>query len=140
MLKKFLLYRTYQGCAMSPPVQVASTAAWQDEAHVVENRRLYREKFETALSIVKPVMDVEMPDAAFYLWARTPLADDEFTRRLYEAQAVSVLPGSYLARQAHGVNPGANRVRIALVASTEECAEAAHRIRDFVVSLREAAR
>ena len=140
VLKKFLLYRTYQGCAMSPPVQTASIAAWQDEAHVVENRRLYREKFETALSIVKPVMDVEMPDAAFYLWARTPLPDDEFTRRLYEAQAVSVLPGSYLAREAHGINPGANRVRIALVASTEECAEAARRIRDFVASLREAAR
>jgi N-succinyldiaminopimelate aminotransferase len=140
VLKKFLLYRTYQGCAMSPPVQVASTAAWQDEAHVLENRRLYREKFETALSIMKPVMDVEMPDAAFYLWARTPLPDDEFTRRLYEAQAVSVLPGSYLARQAHGINPGANRVRIALVASTEECAEAARRIRDFAASLREAAR
>jgi N-succinyldiaminopimelate aminotransferase len=140
VLKKFLLYRTYQGCAMSPPVQVASTAAWQDEAHVLENRRLYREKFDTALSIIKPVMDVEMPDAAFYLWARTPLGDDQFTRRLYEAQAVSVLPGSYLARQAHGVNPGANRVRIALVASTEECAEAARRIRDFAASLREAAR
>jgi N-succinyldiaminopimelate aminotransferase len=136
VLKKFLLYRTYQGCAMSPPVQSASAVAWQDEAHVVENRRLYREKFETALSILKPVMDVDMPDAAFYLWARTPMPDPDFTRRLYEAQAVSVLPGSYLAREAHGVNPGANRVRIALVASTDECAEAARRIRDFVTSLR----
>lgn len=135
VLKKFLLYRTYQGCAMSPPVQTASTAAWQDEAHVVENRRLYREKFETALSILKPSMDVDMPDAAFYLWARTPLPDPDFTRRLYQAQGVSVLPGSYLAREAHGVNPGTNRVRIALVASTEECAEAARRIRDFVTSL-----
>jgi N-succinyldiaminopimelate aminotransferase len=135
VLQKFLLYRTYQGCAMSPPVQTASTAAWQDEAHVVENRRLYREKFETALSILKPSMDVDMPDAAFYLWARTPLPDPDFTRRLYQAQGVSVLPGSYLAREAHGVNPGTNRVRIALVASTEECAEAARRIRDFVTSL-----
>ena len=140
VLKKFLLYRTYQGCAMSPPVQTASTAAWQDEAHVVENRRLYREKFKTALSILKPVMDVDMPDAAFYLWARTPIPDADFTRRLYAAQAVSVLPGSYLAREAHGANPGANRVRIALVASTDECAEAACRIRDFVTSLREASR
>jgi N-succinyldiaminopimelate aminotransferase len=140
VLKKFLLYRTYQGCAMSPPVQTASTAAWQDEAHVVENRRLYREKFETALTILKPSLDVEMPDAAFYLWVRTPMPDPEFTRRLYETQGVSVLPGSYLARDAHGVNPGTNRVRIALVASTEECAEAARRIRDFVSSLRGAGR
>jgi N-succinyldiaminopimelate aminotransferase len=102
---------------------------------VAENRRLYREKFETAISILKPAMDVEMPDAAFYLWARTPIPDPEFTRGLYESQAVSVLPGSYLARDAHGVNPGMNRVRIALVSSTEECAEAARRIRDFVSGL-----
>ncbi|HEV7393050.1 MAG TPA: aminotransferase class I/II-fold pyridoxal phosphate-dependent enzyme, partial [Burkholderiales bacterium] len=140
VLKKFLLYRTYQGCAMSPPVQTASTAAWQDEMHVVENRRLYNEKFETALSILKPSMDVDMPDAAFYLWARTPMPDPDFTRGLYQAQGVSVLPGSYLAREAHGVNPGTNRVRIALVASTEECAEAARRIRDFVTALPRAGR
>jgi len=140
VLKKFLLYRTYQGCAMSPPVQTASTAAWQDETHVVKNRRLYREKFETALSILKPSLDVEMPDAAFYLWLRTPVPDPEFTRGLYETQGVSVLPGSYLARDAHGVNHGPNRVRIALVASTEECAEATRRIRDFATSLRGAAR
>ena len=135
ILKKFLLYRTYQGCAMSPPVHMASMAAWQDEAHVVENRRLYREKFAAALEILKPVLDVDMPKGAFYLWPRTPIDDTEFTRRLYEAQAVSVLPGSYLARLAHGTNPGAGRVRIALVASTGECAEAARRIRAFVESL-----
>lgn len=135
VLKQFLLYRTYQGCAMSPTVSAASTAAWQDEDHVIENRRLYREKFDTALSILSPVMDVECPDAAFYLWVRTPLPDPEFTRGLYESQAVSVLPGSYLAREAHGVNPGSDRVRIALVASTEECAEAARRIRAFVSRL-----
>ena len=135
LLKPYLLYRTYQGCAMSPSVSAASSAAWQDEAHVVENRRLYREKFDTALDILKPAMDVERPDAAFYLWAHTPLPDPEFTRRLYEAQAVSVLPGSYLAREAHGKNPGTDRIRIALVASTEECAEAARRIRDFVRTL-----
>ncbi len=136
VLKPFLLYRTYQGCAMSDTVQSTSIAAWQDEAHVVENRRLYRQKFETALGILKPVIDVEMPEAAFYLWMRTPISDTDFTRRLYETQAVSVLPGSYLGRSAHGVNPGENRVRIALVSSTEECAEAANRIRQFVTSLR----
>jgi N-succinyldiaminopimelate aminotransferase len=136
ILKKFLLYRTYQGCAMSPPVQAASIAAWGDEAHVVENRRLYREKFDTALAILKPALDVDRPDAAFYLWARTPGPDTTFTRRLYESQAVSVLPGSFLGRDAHGVNPGANRVRIALVASTEECAEAARRIRGFAEELK----
>ncbi len=134
ILKKYLLYRTYQGCAMSPPVQAASIVAWQDEAHVVENRRLYREKFETALRILQPVLDVETPEAAFYLWARSPQPDPDFTRRLYEAQAVSVLPGSYLARDAHGTNPGNNRVRIALVSSTDECTEAATRIRDFLAS------
>jgi len=136
ILKKFLLYRTYQGCAMSPPIQAASVAAWQDEAHVVENRRLYREKFDIALEILKPALDVSRPDAAFYLWARTPMPDPEFTRRLYQSQAVTVLPGSYLAREAHGVNPGANRIRIALVAATDECAEAARRIREFVAELR----
>ena len=135
LLKAYLLYRTYQGCAMSPSVSAASAAAWADEAHVVENRRLYREKFDTALDILKPALDVERPDAAFYLWARTPMPDPEFTRKLYESQAVSVLPGSYLGRENNGVNPGQNRVRIALVASTEECAEAARRIRDFVKSL-----
>jgi N-succinyldiaminopimelate aminotransferase len=135
ILKKFLLYRTYQGCAMSPPVHMASIAAWQDEAHVVENRRLYREKFATALEILRPVLDVGMPEGAFYLWPRTPIDDTEFTRRLYATQAVSVLPGSYLARPAHGINPGTGRVRIALVATTGECAEAARRIRSFVESL-----
>lgn len=136
ILEKYLLYRTYQGCAMSPPVQVASIAAWQDEAHVIENRRLYREKFDTALEILKPALDVSRPDAAFYLWARTPMPDPEFTRRLYEAQAVTVLPGSFLAREAHGVNPGTNRIRIALVSSTEECAESARRIRSFMEALK----
>ena len=135
ILEKFLLYRTYHGCAMSPPVQAASAAAWKDEAHVIENRRLYRQKFAAALAILRPVLDVEMPDAAFYLWPRTPLPDPEFARRLYQEQAVSVLPGSFLARTARGVNPGAGRVRIALVASVAECAEAARRIRAFVENL-----
>ena len=135
IMKDFLLYRTYHGCAMGLSVAAASTVAWQDEAHVVENRRLYREKFDTAIGILDPAMKVQRPDAAFYLWLETPLPDPEFTRRLYEAQAVSVLPGSYLAREAHGINPGTDRVRIALVSSTEECAESARRIRDFVKSL-----
>jgi len=136
VLKKFWLYRTYQGCAMSVSIQAASVAAWKDEAHVVENRRLYREKFDTALGILGESLEVERPDAAFYLWARTPGSDTEFTRGLYEAQAVSVLPGSYLAREAHGTNPGAGRVRIALVSSTPECAESATRIRDYAAALR----
>jgi N-succinyldiaminopimelate aminotransferase len=135
ILKKFMVYRTYQGCAMSPPVQMASIAAWKDEAHVAENRRLYREKFAAALDILKPVLDVGMPAGGFYLWPRTPVEDPEFTRRLYREQAVSVLPGSYLGRMARGANPGVNRVRIALVSSTAECVDAARRIRAFVESL-----
>jgi N-succinyldiaminopimelate aminotransferase len=136
IMKKYLLYRTYQGCAMSLPIQAASVVAWQDEAHVVENRRLYREKFDTALGILEGVLPVSKPEAAFYLWVRTPGSDEKFTRGLFESQAVSVLPGSYLARQAHGINPGTNHVRIALVSSTEECAESARRIRAFVESAR----
>jgi N-succinyldiaminopimelate aminotransferase len=133
ILKQFLLYRTYHGCAMALPVQAASVAAWGDEAHVVENRRLYREKFDAVYEILKPALDIEMPDAAFYFWAPVPGGDDRrFTRALFEQQAVSVLPGSYLARESNGVNPGHGRVRIALVASTEECSAAARRIREFV--------
>jgi N-succinyldiaminopimelate aminotransferase len=135
ILKKFLLYRTYQGCAMSPPIHMASIAAWQDEAHVAENRRLYRDKFHNVINVLHPALAVEMPDAAFYLWVPTPLSDTEFTRRLYQEQAVSVLPGSYLAREARGINPGTRRVRIALVASTAECTEAAQRIREFAIHL-----
>ena len=135
VLKQYLLYRTYQGCAMSPTVQQASITAWNDEAHVVENRRLYREKFAAALEILRPAIEVEMPDAAFYLWLKTPIPDTEFARRLYQQQAVTVLPGSYLARESGGVNPGSNRVRIALVSSVAECVESALRIRAFAESL-----
>ena len=131
ILKKFLLYRTYHGCAMCPAIQQASIVAWNDEAHVAENRRIYREKFAAALAILRPAIDVQLPDAAFYLWLPTPAADTDFAQRLYRDQAVSVLPGSFLGREAHGINPGRNRVRIALVASTDECVEAVTRIRDF---------
>lgn len=135
ILKKFYLYRTYHGGAMSPPVQAASIAAWQDEAHVIANRKLYLQKFAAVIDILKPAMPVEWPDAAFYLWLKTPINDVDFTRRLHDAEAVSVLPGSYLAREARGINPGTNRIRIALVATVEECVEAAQRLRRFTASL-----
>jgi N-succinyldiaminopimelate aminotransferase len=131
IIQPYLLYRTYHGCAMSGTIQAASAVAWGDEKHVVENRRLYREKFEVALSLLKPVCEATLPDAAFYLWLPTPISDTEFARRLYIDKNVSVLPGSFLARQAQGVNPGTNRVRVALVSNTAECAESARRIRDF---------
>src|SRR3990167_7124676 len=128
ILEKFLLYRTYQGCAMSPAVQAASTAAWNDETHVRENRRLYAEKFHAVTPRLQGALDVSMPDAAFYLWAKTHASDTDFARRLYRDFNVTVLPGSYLARDAHGINPGAGFVRIALVATLAECLEAADRI------------
>jgi N-succinyldiaminopimelate aminotransferase len=131
ILAKFLLYRTYHGCAMNPAVQAASAAAWRDERHVVENRRLYREKFEKTLAILSPVTRIEMPQAAFYLWLRTPIADTEFAKQLFEQYNVTVVPGSYLAREAHGINPGRNFIRVALVAPVEECLEAAQRLKAF---------
>jgi N-succinyldiaminopimelate aminotransferase len=133
LIKQFLLYRTYHGSAMNPAIQAASVAAWQDEAHVRDNRRQYREKFERVMPILKGVLDFEAPDAAFYLWARVPDGDDAgFARGLYRDQHVTVLPGSYLAREAKGVNPGAGYVRIALVDGLAQCEEAARRIADFV--------
>ncbi len=135
ILEQFLLYRTYHGCAMNPAVQAASAAAWADEAHVAENRRLYREKFAAVTPILQDGLEVDMPDAAFYLWARTSMPDTEFARNLYRDYNVTVLPGSFLAREAHGVNPGANFIRIALVAEPQECVEAAERIRKFVKNL-----
>jgi N-succinyldiaminopimelate aminotransferase len=134
LMKKFLLYRTYCGGAMSPPVQAASVAAWNDEHHVQENRTLYKEKFNLITPLLKQVMDVELPDAGFYLWAdvrRTGLSDTEFARSLYAEYNVTVLPGSYLARDAHGSNPGRNRIRMALVAEVDEGLEAANRIVQF---------
>ena len=141
LIKAFLLYRTYHGGAMSPAVQAASVAAWNDEEHVIENRRMYREKFAQVTPVLAKVMGVSLPDAAFYLWAEVPerftqgassLSPDEtFARELLLQYNVTVLPGSYLAREAHGFNPGAGRVRMALVAETAECLEAAERIARF---------
>jgi len=131
LLKSFLLYRTYHGGAMSPAVQAASAAAWRDEAHVMENRRLYVEKFRATLELIKPPLAAAMPEAGFYYWMRTPIADTEFARELHRSANVQVLPGSFLARPAHGVNPGAGYVRIAVVAPLAECVEAIGRINEF---------
>src|SRR5690606_2211473 len=115
--------------------QAASIVAWNDEAHVQHNRELYQKKFNAVLKILSPVMNVSMPDAGFYLWAETPIADTEFARRLFEQEHVTVLPGTYLGRDTATGNPGANRIRMALVASLEECIEAAQRIRRLIDSL-----
>jgi len=131
VIEKFTLYRTYHGSAMNPVIQAASIAAWNDETHVEENRHLYAEKFAQVVEILKPVLPVTMPDAGFYLWIRTPIADTDFAQRLYRDFNVTVLPGSYLARAANGVNPGENFVRLALVANTNETVEAAQRIAKF---------
>ncbi|MFP3370008.1 MULTISPECIES: succinyldiaminopimelate transaminase [unclassified Pseudomonas] len=132
IIKPFLLYRTYHGCAMPVQTQLASIAAWQDEAHVRANRDQYRAKYDAVLDILQPVLDVQRPDGSFYLWAKVPGCDAEFTRDLFEAQHVTVVPGSYLSREVDGVNPGAGRVRMALVAPLAECIEAAERIRAFL--------
>jgi N-succinyldiaminopimelate aminotransferase len=133
LLKAFALYRTYHGSAMAPPVAAASIAAWGDEQHVVDNRAQYRRKFAEVTPVLASVLDVRLPDAAFYLWAAVPGGDDAaFARELLAQYNVTVLPGSYLARESGGRNPGAGRVRMALVAETAECLEAAHRIAQFV--------
>jgi N-succinyldiaminopimelate aminotransferase len=136
LLKAFLLYRTYHGSAMSLAVQQASVAAWNDERHVVENRRLYAEKFRAVLPLLQHPLRARMPDGGFYLWLRTPIDDAEFTRRLHAEYNVLVLPGSYLARDAHGENPGKNHIRIALVAPLDECVEAIGRMMRFANGLR----
>jgi N-succinyldiaminopimelate aminotransferase len=134
LVKQFLLYRTYHGSAMSPVVQAASIAAWNDEAHVVDNRAKYRAKFAQVTPMLASVMDVALPDAGFYLWVKVKGSDTEFARALLANYNVTVLPGSFLARQAQGSNPGAGRIRMALVAETEECVQAAERIVQFVQS------
>jgi len=139
ILKKFTLYRTYHGSAMNPSVQAASIAAWNDETHVQENRDKYIAKFARITPMLQEVLDVALPDAGFYLWARVdktvPISDIEYAKRLYAEYNVTVLPGSYLARVAHGGNPGQNRIRMALVAEVDECLEAARRIIDFTKNL-----
>ncbi len=135
LVKAFLLYRTYHGSAMSSAVATASIAAWNDETHVVENRRKYAQKFATLAPRLASALPCTMPDAAFYLWAKTPIDDAEFARRLYAEENVVVLPGSFLARESGGVNPGSRRVRIALVAEHAECAEAIERIVSFASRL-----
>jgi len=135
IVKQFLLYRTYHGSAMGPAVQQASIAAWNDETHVAENREKYRRKFAQVTPVLADVLDVKLPDAGFYLWAGVPGDDVAFALGLLAQYNVAVLPGSLLARQAHGTNPGAGRIRLALVAEVDECLEAAHRLAAFVRSL-----
>ena len=135
LVKGFLLYRTYHGSAMSPAVARASIAAWGDEAHVRDNRAQYAAKFRTLQPRLDAVLPAPMPDAAFYLWAKTPIDDTVFTARLLEEQAVTVLPGSFFARDAHGANPGRGYVRIALVADLAQCTEAIERIVAFARTL-----
>ncbi|MCV2403817.1 succinyldiaminopimelate transaminase [Marinomonas sp. C2222] len=132
LLKPFLLYRTYQGCAMPAHHQATSIAAWNDEAHVEQNRAIYARKFESVLSILSPVLDVKKPEAGFYLWPKVDMTDEEFCTSLYQEEAVLVLPGSYLGRVVNGENPGSKHVRMALVAEEQECLEAAKRIKAFL--------
>ncbi|MFM8463754.1 MAG: succinyldiaminopimelate transaminase [Burkholderiaceae bacterium] len=139
ILKQFLLYRTYHGSAMSPSVQAASIAAWNDELHVEQNREKYIRKFRQVTPMLSEVLDVALPDAGFYLWAKVDklarITDAEYAKRLYAEYNLTVLPGSYVAREAHGINPGANRIRMALVAEVDECLEAAQRIVEFTRKL-----
>ncbi|MBU9860178.1 succinyldiaminopimelate transaminase [Rouxiella badensis] len=139
ILKAFLLYRTYHGCAMPVHSQLASVAAWRDEAHVRDNRSLYREKFDAVLEILSPVLKVKKPDGGFYLWAKVPGDDAAFCRQLFGQTHVTVIPGSYLSRDIDGINPGAGWIRMALVAPVAECVEAAKRIREFLTIHRESA-
>jgi N-succinyldiaminopimelate aminotransferase len=136
LLKDFLKYRTYHGCAMSLPVQEASIAAWGDETHVLENRALYREKFAAVTEILRSKLEFTEPNASFYLWPKTPIDDAEFARGLFAQQNVTILPGQYLSRSTDNGNPGQNRVRMALVADIKECIEAARRIAHYVDSLK----
>ena len=136
VLKAFLRYRTYHGCAMSTPVQIASAVAWADETHVIDNRSQYREKFAAVTDILRPVLDFPEPQASFYLWPKTPIVDTDFAKQLFAEQNVTLLPGQYLSRDTANGNPGENRVRLALVAETEECIEAALRIKQFVEGLK----
>jgi N-succinyldiaminopimelate aminotransferase len=132
LIERFFLYRTYHGCAMPLPTQLASIAAWNDDAHVAANRRLYRQKFERVLPVLAGLLEARRPDGGFYLWPRIEGDDAQFARALYQQANVIILPGSYLARAAHGENPGHGRVRISLVPTLEHCIEAAERLRAFI--------
>ncbi len=135
ILKRFMLYRTYQGCAMPPHHQVASVAAWNDEVHVKENRNQYRLKFDVVLEVLADLLPMQRPQASFYLWPQTPIADTQFAASLYEQQNLTVLPGQFLGRVKHGINPGEGHVRMALVAPVDQCKDAAQRIRAYLESL-----
>lgn len=135
LTKSYLLYRTYHGCAMPPVHQIASITAWNDEEHVIQGRERYVKKFEAVLDILKPVIDISLPDAGFYVWLNTPVDDETFARDLFAQQNVTVLPGSYLSRERDGINPGRNHVRMALVAPLDECVTAAERIKQYIQTL-----
>lgn len=135
ILKSYFQYRTYQGCAMPLPTQHASILAWQDEAHVIENRQLYRAKFDAFVEVLQEVCEISKPPASFYIWLKTSISDTEFCQKLFAQQNITVLPGSFLSRYNEGINPGQNHVRIALVAPLAECIEAAHRIKHFLSTL-----
>lgn len=135
IIDRYYLYRTYHGCAMPEHVQAASALAWRDETHVRENRARYREKFEVTHPVLAGAMDVDLPEASFYLWPQTPVDDETFARELYAAENITVMPGTYLGRRHDGVNAGENRIRIALVDDLATCAEAVRRIRDFALTL-----
>lgn len=132
LIDRFHLFRTYHGCAMSPTIQVASVTAWNDETHVQENRKKYREKYAAVHSILNPTLPIEIPSASFYLWVKAPISDESFAQKLYAEQHITVLPGSYLSRKVNGSNPGKGYVRMALVAKLDECIEAAQRIKETV--------
>ncbi|MDD2760430.1 MAG: succinyldiaminopimelate transaminase [Methylomonas sp.] len=132
VLKHYFKYRTYHGCPMPVPTQHASIVAWNDEAHVEHNRQLYRDKFTAFIEILQDVCEISRPPASFYVWLKTPIVDCEFARQLFAEQNVTVLPGSFLSRDSGGIDPGANHVRIALVAPLEEIIEAAQRIKEFL--------
>ena len=132
LMRQFLLYRTYHGCSMAPPVQVASAVAWRDEEHVIANRTLYDEKYATVDRILGEKLGCEVPDAGFYLWPELPVDDETFTQDMRRLHNIDVVPGSYLSREIAGANPGSNHCRLALVATLDECIEAANRIRDYL--------
>jgi len=132
ILEDFALYRTYHGCALPVPTQLASAATWSDEQHVIENRQAYAAKFKAVAEILSPYYQLRIPEASFFLWFETSMSDTDFCRQLFEQQHITVLPGTYLARDTSAGNPGAHHVRIALVAPLEECVEAAHRIANFL--------